>query len=103
MLAIGSLLNREYKFSKCSSDTMVLLRLSVNVYPRDQLPSSSSFSFRSILGDRDRENSGQSGSNSAIVKPAGFLVILDDPEDVTLGGLAAMIHEKWRKLRPNAE
>lgn len=80
---------------------MVLLRLSVNVYPREQLPSSSSFSIRSFLGDR--ENNGQSSSNSAAVKPARFLVILHDPEDVTLGGLAAIIHEKWRKLRPNAE
>jgi hypothetical protein len=82
---------------------MVFLRLSVNVYPRDQLPSSSSFSLRSILGDRDRENGSQSGSNSAALKPAGFLLILDDPEDVTLGGLAGMIQTKWRKLRPNVE
>jgi hypothetical protein len=82
---------------------MVFLRLSVKVYPRDQLPSSSSFSLRSILGDRDRENGSQPGSNSAALKPAGFLLILDDPEAVTLGGLAGMIQTKWRKLRPNVE
>lgn len=82
---------------------MVLLRLSVLVYPREQLPASSSFSFRSILGDRDREGSNQSGSNNGALKPAGFLLILDNSEEVTLGGLAGMIQAKWKKLRPNVE
>lgn len=81
----------------------MLLRLSVLVYPRDQLQSSSSFSFRSILGDRDRESSTQSGSNTGGMKPAGFLLILDNSEEVTLGGLAGMIQAKWKKLRPNVE
>ncbi|KAH2642163.1 hypothetical protein KXW54_001476 [Aspergillus fumigatus] len=81
---------------------MVFLRLTVKVYPREQTQSSSSFSIRSFLGDRDRDASGQN-SGQAAGKPASFLLVLENPEEVTMGGLAGMIREKWTKLRPNAE
>ncbi|KAL2852963.1 hypothetical protein BJX68DRAFT_233633 [Aspergillus pseudodeflectus] len=80
---------------------MVFLRLTVKVYPRDQAPPSSTFSFRSILGDRD--DSSRNGSSAASGKPASFLIVLEHPEDVTLGGLAGMIKSKWEKLRPLAD
>lgn len=84
---------------------MVFLRLTVKIYPREQLQSTSSFSFRSILGDRgnDRDDANRGSAGSAAGKPASFLLVLGNPEDVTLGGLAGMIQDKWRKLRPNAE
>ena len=84
---------------------MVFLRLTVKIYPREQLQSTSSFSFRAILGDRgsDRDDSDRTSSGSASRKPASFLIVLESPEEVTLGGLAGMIQDKWRKLRPNAE
>ncbi|EAW23582.1 uncharacterized protein NFIA_022930 [Aspergillus fischeri NRRL 181] len=81
---------------------MVFLRLTVKVYPREQTQSSSSFSIRSFLGDRDRDASSQN-SGSTAGKPASFLLVLENPEEVTMGGLAGMIREKWAKLRPNAE
>ncbi|KAL3496521.1 hypothetical protein BJX62DRAFT_193441 [Aspergillus germanicus] len=80
---------------------MVFLRLTVKVYPRDQAPPSNTFSFRSILGDRD--DSSRNGSSTAGGKPASFLIVLEHPEDVTLGGLAGMIKSKWEKLRPIAD
>jgi hypothetical protein len=81
---------------------MVFLRLTVKVYPREQTQSSSSFSIRSFLGDRDRDASSQNSGPTA-GKPASFLLVLENPEEVTMGGLAGMIREKWTKLRPNAE
>ncbi|KAJ0422203.1 hypothetical protein BJY00DRAFT_311265 [Aspergillus carlsbadensis] len=80
---------------------MVFLRLTVKVYPRDQAPPANTFSFRSILGDRD--DSSRNGSSTAGGKPASFLIVLESPEDVTLGGLAGIIKSKWEKLRPLAE
>lgn len=77
---------------------MVLLRLTVKVLPREQLPSASATFFRSILRDRKEDV-----DNSAAGKPATFLLVLRNPEEVTLGGLAGMIQQKWRKLRPDAE
>ncbi|RHZ46326.1 uncharacterized protein CDV56_100739 [Aspergillus thermomutatus] len=82
---------------------MVFLRLTVKVYPREQTQSSSSFSIRSFLGDRDRDASSQGSSGPTAGKPASFLLVLENPEEVTLGGLAGMIREKWAKLRPGAE
>ncbi|KAL2815652.1 hypothetical protein BDW59DRAFT_15347 [Aspergillus cavernicola] len=82
---------------------MVFLRLTVKVYPRDQIQTSNSFSFRSLLGDRERDDSSRNSSDTTTGKPASFLIVLENPEDVTLGGLAGMIREKWRKLRPGAE
>lgn len=84
---------------------MVFLRLTVKIYPREQIQPTSSFSFRSILGDRssDRDDAGRNSLGSTAGKPASFLLVLQNPEEVTLGGLAKMVQEKWRKLRPNAE
>ncbi|KAL2868781.1 uncharacterized protein BJX67DRAFT_37145 [Aspergillus lucknowensis] len=82
---------------------MVFLRLTVKVYPRDQTRAPNSFSFRSLLGDRERDDTNRNSSAAAPGKPASFLIVLERPEDVTLGGLAGMIKEKWAKLRPAAE
>lgn len=91
---------------------MVFLRLTVKIYPREQLQAQSSFSFRSLLGDRDGSTSTRSsvgvgansnGSGVSGIKPVSFLLVLEDPGEVTLGGLAGMIQEKWAKLRPDAE
>ncbi|KAL2802229.1 hypothetical protein BJX63DRAFT_415611 [Aspergillus granulosus] len=82
---------------------MVFLRLTIKVYPRDQVPASNTFSLRSFLGDRDRDDSSRSASGSAAGKPASFLIVLEKPEEVTLGGLAGMIKDKWEKLRPLAD
>ena len=84
---------------------MVFLRLTVKIFPREQQPSSSSFSLRSILGDRssDREDATRTTNTTSTGKPASFLLVLTEPQDVTLGGLAGMIRDKWVKLRPNAE
>ncbi|OJI86849.1 hypothetical protein ASPTUDRAFT_53952 [Aspergillus tubingensis CBS 134.48] len=84
---------------------MVFLRLRVKVYPREQVAPTPSFSFRSILGDRDRDrdDASRSANGSGGGKPVAFLLVLEKPEDITLGGLAGLIQDKWRKLRPNAE
>lgn len=79
---------------------MVFLRLTVKIYPPEQIQSNSSFSFRSILSSDD---AGRNSSGAPAGKPASFLLVLENPEDVTLGGLAKMIQAKWTKLRPNAE
>ena len=79
--------------------SMVFLRLTVKVYPREQTQSSGSF-FRNLIGERDNNDS---AANGAAKKPASFLLVLPDPEEITLGGLAGRIQEKWRKLRPEAE
>ncbi|ODM15383.1 hypothetical protein SI65_09324 [Aspergillus cristatus] len=80
---------------------MVFLRLTVKIYPPEQIQSSSSFSFRSILSSDN--DAGRNSSGAPAGKPASFLLVLENPEDVTLGGLAKMIQAKWTKLRPNAE
>lgn len=82
---------------------MVFIRLTIKVLPREQLPTaSSSFSIRSILRDRNKEDVDKNG-NGAAGKPVSFLIPLHNPEEVTLGALAGMIQEKWKKLRPDAE
>jgi hypothetical protein len=81
---------------------MVFIRLTVKILPREQLPSTSSFSIRSLLGDRNKDDADKNG-NGAAGKPVSFLIPLQDPDDVTLGALAGMIQEKWKKLRPEAE
>ena len=82
---------------------MVFLRLRVKVYPREQVTPPSSFSLRSILGDRDRDDASRNTNGSTVGKPATFLLVLEKPEEITLGGLAGMIQDKWKKLRPKAE
>ncbi|RAL11972.1 uncharacterized protein BO97DRAFT_443383 [Aspergillus homomorphus CBS 101889] len=74
---------------------MVLLRLGVKVFSREQLQGASSSTDRDGLGRakpqfRDREID-------------SFLVVLDSPEETNLGELAHIICEKWKKRRPNAE
>ncbi|KAL3476748.1 hypothetical protein BJX99DRAFT_136233 [Aspergillus californicus] len=82
---------------------MVFLRLTVKVFPREQAPASNSI-FRAFLpGDRQRDDSTRNSSGATTGKPASFLIVLEKPEDVTLGGLAGMIRAKWRKLRPGVE
>lgn len=91
---------------------MVFLRLTVKVYPRDpvQPAPQSSFSLRSLLRDRDNGagsasatgSDGGGGSNGVSGKPVNFLLVVEQPEEVTLGALAGMIQEKWTKLRPEA-
>ncbi|KAJ5115346.1 hypothetical protein NUU61_001105 [Penicillium alfredii] len=84
---------------------MVFLRLQVKVFPREQVPSGPSF-FRSILGkdnDRSRDENGRGNLVSAGGRSASFLIVLMQPEEVTLGGLAGMIQEKWKKLHPTLE
>ncbi|CAI7651633.1 unnamed protein product [Penicillium viridicatum] len=86
---------------------MVFLRLSIKVYPREQLSSSSSSSWgRSFLGARKTTNDDSSqGSavSTTLKKPGVFLLVLEHPEEVSLGGLAGMIQEHWAKLHPELE
>ncbi|KAJ5502581.1 hypothetical protein N7463_005455 [Penicillium fimorum] len=86
---------------------MVFLRLSVKVYPREQLSSSSSSSWgRTLLGARKSTNddsSQGSGVSTTMKKPGVFLLVLEHPEEVSLGGLAGMIQEHWGKLHPELE
>jgi hypothetical protein len=83
---------------------MVFLRLTVKILPREQLvTTSSSSSIRSTLSDPSRKEEADSNGNDAAGKAASFLLVLQNPEEVTLGSLARMILEKWTKLRPEAE
>ncbi|KAJ5787647.1 serine-rich protein [Penicillium paradoxum] len=86
---------------------MVFLRLSIKVFPREQLaPSSSSSWGRSLLGGRKSvtdESSQGSAASTAVKKPGLFLLVLEQPQDVSLGGLAGMIQEHWGKLHPELE
>lgn len=88
-------------------DTMVFLRLSIKVYPREQLSSNSSSSWgRTFLGARKTTNDDSSqGSavSTTLKKPGVFLLVLEHPEEVSLGGLAGMIQEHWAKLHPELE
>ncbi|OQE25615.1 hypothetical protein PENFLA_c008G10683 [Penicillium flavigenum] len=86
---------------------MVFLRLSIKVFPREQLSSSSSSSWgRTFLGARKTTNDDSSqGSavSTTLKKPGVFLLVLEHPEEVSLGGLAGMIQEHWAKLHPELE
>ncbi|KAF4766409.1 hypothetical protein HAV15_011020 [Penicillium sp. str.  len=86
---------------------MVFLRLSIKVYPREQLSSNSSSSWgRTFLGARKTTNDDSSqGSavSTTLKKPGVFLLVLEHPEEVSLGGLAGMIQEHWAKLHPELE
>jgi hypothetical protein len=62
---------------------MVFLRLTVKIFPPDQLD--------------------QLPASSVTVpkKPSVFLLPIEDPEIITLGGLASQIQEKWGYLHPD--
>jgi hypothetical protein len=82
---------------------MVFLRLTVKILPREQqVTTSSSSSIRSTLSDPSGKKEADSNGNDAAGKAASFLLVLQNPEEVTLGSLARMILEKWTKLRPEA-
>ncbi|EEQ86810.1 uncharacterized protein BDCG_01930 [Blastomyces dermatitidis ER-3] len=66
---------------------MVLLRLTVKVYPREQLG-------RPSTPNQAGENEGRKSIN--------FLLPVHQPERVMLGNLAHMIREKWMTLQPDA-
>ncbi|OJD17108.1 hypothetical protein AJ78_02752 [Emergomyces pasteurianus Ep9510] len=67
---------------------MVLLRLTVKVFPREQLRQPST---------KDR------AADDDVARPATtFLIVVWRPEEVTLGKLAYMIQEKWKRLKPDA-
>lgn len=80
---------------------MVFLRLTVRILPRDQVAITPSSSIRSILSDPSGKEDADS-SNDAAGKAVSFLLVLQNSEEVTLGSLAGMIQEKWKKLRPEA-
>ncbi|KKZ65106.1 hypothetical protein EMCG_01346 [[Emmonsia] crescens] len=67
---------------------MVLLRLTVKVFPREQ------------LGQPSTPDSGV--NDNAAHKAMTFLMVLWKPEQVKLGKLAYMIQEKWKRLKPDA-
>ncbi|PGH05284.1 hypothetical protein GX51_03005 [Blastomyces parvus] len=67
---------------------MVLLRLTVKVYPREQ------------LGQPATPD--QAVDNDEPPKSTNFLLLVRQPEQVMLGNLAYMIREKWKQLRPDA-
>lgn len=80
---------------------MVFLRLSIKVFPPDQLNSSSSYG-RTFPGARKTTNN-VSNQEPTLKKPGVFLLVLEHPEEVSLGGLADMIQEHWGKLHPELE
>lgn len=86
---------------------MVFLRLSIKVFPREQVASSSNSSWgRSLLGGRKSitDDSSQGPAASATLKKPGvFLLVIKNPEELPLGGLAGMIQEHWGKLHPELE
>jgi hypothetical protein len=59
---------------------MVFLRLTVKIYPTEQLPTS-----------------------AEPIKPGVFLLPIEDPETLSLGGLASQIQERWSYLHPDLE
>ncbi|EEH35024.2 hypothetical protein PAAG_06071 [Paracoccidioides lutzii Pb01] len=71
---------------------MVLLRLTVKIFPGEQLIQQRSTSFG------DGEDSDEDPHNTI-----SFLMVLPQPEQVTLRQLAQMIQMKWRQLQPNAD
>ncbi|KAJ5638931.1 hypothetical protein N7528_001321 [Penicillium herquei] len=74
---------------------MVLLRLHVRVFPREQAPNQREGLTQSVLRTTENEDDKQSF--------VGFLLLVEKPEDYTLHDLAWLIKEKWGKLRPHSE
>ncbi|KAJ5718793.1 hypothetical protein N7488_004439 [Penicillium malachiteum] len=74
---------------------MVLLRLHVRVFPREQAPNQREGLTQSVLRTTENEDDKQSF--------VGFLLLIEKPEAYTLHDLAWLIKEKWSKLRPHSE
>ncbi|KAJ5179342.1 hypothetical protein N7492_002552 [Penicillium capsulatum] len=73
---------------------MVFLRLEVKVL-RDAP------AFGLVRSIEPRENQPQNDGESLQPSSTSFLLLLDKPEEVTLGELASLILEEWKSLRPN--
>jgi hypothetical protein len=71
---------------------MVFLRLTVKVLPREGHPST--------ISDHDTNGVTENGATPG--KPITFLVPVENPEEVTLGGFAGLIQDMWFRLRPHA-
>lgn len=86
---------------------MVFLRLTVKIYPRDQLPTNTSSNWaRGFLGGSkaQSDDSSQGAATSATAKrPGVFLLPIEKPEEIKLGALAGLIQEKWSALHPDLE
>lgn len=70
---------------------MVLLRLVVKIPPRERLDAGSP-----SPSDDGNDNSG-SGAGTK------FLIVVHHPENVTIGMLAGLIQDRWKKLRPDVQ
>lgn len=66
---------------------MVLLRLTVKVFPPEPLGQQSTPDTTDVDDDR---------------KSINFLLVVRNPEEVALGRLAYMIQNKWAILKPDA-
>ena len=80
---------------------MVFLRLTVKVLPRERLFEGSQSSKLTPTTTGEHENNGVVAGGASSDKPTTFLVPVDNPEEVTLGGLAGLIQDMWKRLRPN--
>ncbi|OKL58262.1 hypothetical protein UA08_06469 [Talaromyces atroroseus] len=82
---------------------MVFLRLTVKVLPRERLleGSQSSKVTPSTTGNHDRNGVVVNGASTP-GKPIILMVPVENPEEVTLGGLAGLIQDMWARLRPNS-
>jgi hypothetical protein len=69
------------------------LRLTVLVFPREQA------SLSGPVPRDTHDNQDQSQS----VRPRQLLLIIKDPEKVSLGDLANQIKDQWRELWPSEE
>ncbi|KAJ5720230.1 uncharacterized protein N7483_008164 [Penicillium malachiteum] len=74
---------------------MVFLRLEVKVFIAEQVDQSR------ILPSVFQDDFGDDGSQTSC--SAAFLLMLNNPEQLSMGDLAHLIKEKWNTLRPNCE
>lgn len=85
---------------------MVFLRLTVKIFPRDQVSAGSITSWsRSLLGGKTHsDDSNQAPAASVPAKKPGiFLLPIEKPDEINLGALAGLIQEKWSHLHPDLE